>query len=267
MSLTAHAPETVGLFCDDPLWEPVVARLLRGAGLQTACISPESPAEHWSSLRKLLIAAPRCAVGEPRETAINQLVLRPEAMALAATGHRLERIVYLSSADASLWRGDRIYWNEARMPAGRPPCRVVELTRVGEEVLRVRATDSTPTLVLRPACLWSEPTASEPGYFEGLPKRVGRGNRLFATCHLRNLAQAINSALTCHPRHREAVYYVSDDTMLTQAEFLASFDFVRNRRFRPREQSACSRRRRLRQRYASHFDITLARRELAYSPE
>jgi nucleoside-diphosphate-sugar epimerase len=134
------------------------------------------------------------------------------------------RLVLISCADVTLTTKPRAGWNEDKSLSGEPLGAYAQTRLAAEELVIGGGRDGLETMALRPAFLWG---AGDESVLPGLAREVldgglaivGKGERLLATTHVDNLAEAVLLAGT-KPDASGGVYHVVDAEMVLAGDFL-----------------------------------------------
>ncbi|HEX5658845.1 MAG TPA: NAD-dependent epimerase/dehydratase family protein [Polyangiales bacterium] len=141
----------------------------------------------------------------------------------AARHARVERVVHISCADASLTSEDRMHWDEKRSLPTLPVGPHARTKLVAEELMLAQSDDTLEVTALRPALLWG------PDDVDGI-SRLTRdvcsgaftlydgGRNIIASTHIDNLCNAALLAATADDAPGRA-YYVTDGEFLEAREF------------------------------------------------
>ena len=135
----------------------------------------------------------------------------------------VERIVLISSADASLHRGARVNWNEFRAPAQeRVHGHFAKSVRLAEEFTLGFSVRGLETTALRPAMLWGRGMPDPRCQCEQQNKRgiqlIGQGNNYIGTTHIDSLVSSVLSAAESSQAVGRS-YYIADDDMISAKVF------------------------------------------------
>jgi len=143
----------------------------------------------------------------------------------ASRAAHVSRLVHVSCADVTLNLKPRVGWNEDKA-LSQPPLGAYARTKLAAEELMIGGgRDGLETMALRPAWIWG---AGDKSRLPALAQEVlgggigivSRGERLLATTHVDNLAQAVLRAGMA-PDARGGVYHVVDAEMVLAGDFLA----------------------------------------------
>ncbi len=173
---------------------------------------------------EVLFNAVGLAPGEAPTRVLRWLhVAGTENVVRAARHVGLRRVVHMSCAEVSLYAGDRMHWDEARV-LPHPPLGVHAQTKLISEELALAQSDSNlQVTALRPALLWGD------GNVDGLAALVregkrrgiqlyGGGRNIVATTHIANLMRAALLAADAESAPSRA-YYITDAEFLEAREF------------------------------------------------
>jgi len=164
----------------------------------------------------------------PRRSSLRALgwvnVAGAENVLRASRAARVKRLVHISCADVTLNPKPRVGWNEDKALSHPPLGHYAQTKLAAEELMIGGGRHGLETMALRPAWLWG---AGDLSVLPGLTQEVldgglgivGRGERLLATTHVDNLAQAVLRAGLA-PDARGGVYHVVDAEMVLAGDFL-----------------------------------------------
>jgi len=142
----------------------------------------------------------------------------------ACRAAKVRRLVHLSCADVTLNARPRMGWNEDKALTGQPLGHYARTKLAAEEIVIGGARTGFEAVALRPGWLWGAgdnsrlPMLAREALAGGVCM-VGKGDHLFATTHVANLAQAVWLAGRAD-KASGAVYHVVDSEMVLAQDFL-----------------------------------------------
>lgn len=198
-----------------------VAATLEDPNTLAAAFEGADAVMHTAGLASFLAPAKDCA---------STHVAGTENVANAARAAGVKRLVHITTANVSLYEGDRVHWNEPRDSRAETAFSHARSKRLAEEVLLASPPGDVGVISLRVPFLWGP---SRTGRLHALEAEVrthggvilpSRAAAFFATLHEDNFASAVLAALSA-PRERDGepvvgeAYYLSDDAISSADEF------------------------------------------------
>ncbi|MCA9581981.1 MAG: NAD(P)-dependent oxidoreductase [Myxococcales bacterium] len=138
-----------------------------------------------------------------------------------------ERLVLISTTDVTLGDTDRVHWNEDRRMPQPPVGAFAQSKQLAEDIALASSDKALEVVALRAAWLWGAgdhdrlATFCKPIFSDGF-RLVGKGENLFDTTHIDNLAEAVLAASEASSVAGRA-YHITDSEFRSSAAFLQDF--------------------------------------------
>jgi nucleoside-diphosphate-sugar epimerase len=203
------------------------ARLVQaGASVREAELAdPNSLADAFAGADVVFHCAAESDLRAPAEALSWINVAGSENVVKAARHARVQRVVQLSCANASLANRARVHWKESAALGHAPLGALARSQLLAEELALQASTARMSVVALRPAWLWG------PGERHNLPelaaearsggvKLFASGDALFSSAHVDNVVAALIAAGSSEQGGGQA-FHVADPDYLTSGEFFA----------------------------------------------
>lgn len=179
---------------------------------------------HTAGMASFLAPAKDCA---------STHVAGTENVANAARATGVRRLVNVTTANVSLYRGDRVHWNEPRDSRAETAFPHARSKRLAEEVLLASPPGDVGVISLRVPFLWGPSRTGRLRALDAEARSHGgvilpsHAAAFFATLHEDNFAAAVRAAIDA-PRERDGepvvgeAYYLSDEAISSAEEFFVA---------------------------------------------
>lgn len=213
-----------------------------------------------------------------------------ENVANAARAAGVTRLVHITTANVSLYEGDRVHWNEPRDSRAETAFSHARSKRLAEEVLLASPPGDVGVISLRVPFLWGPSRTGRLHALESEARAHGgvilpsTAAPFFATLHEDNFASAVRAAIDA-PRERDGepvvgeAYYLSDEAISSAEEFFVALsramglpsprrvpNFIARLRARLAPAGFISPEELAERTFASLFDTQRARNRLGWGP-